>query len=102
MRARRPKSEKIMRSGEAMLKADHPEAKAISERIAALKEKWKGLEHHAAERRRQLEDAAEACSVREEGRLAGWLRLDDVAVFGCSRYFVKKKNLPERQSCVEY
>lgn len=68
MRARRPKSEKIMRSGEAMLKADHPEAKAISERIAALKDKWKGLEHYAAERRRQLEDAAEACSVREEER----------------------------------
>ncbi|XP_042865885.1 spectrin beta chain, non-erythrocytic 5-like isoform X7 [Penaeus japonicus] len=75
MRARRPKSEKIMRSGEAMLKADHPEAKAISERIAALKEKWKGLEHHAAERRRQLEDAAEACSFNADANeVESWIK----------------------------
>lgn len=54
-----------MRSGEALLKASHPDSKAISERIAALKEKWRQLEQFANDRRRQLEDAAEACSVRQ-------------------------------------
>lgn len=65
MCARRPKSEKVMRSGEALLKASHPDSKVISERIAALKEKWRLLEQYANDRRRQLEDAAEACSVRQ-------------------------------------
>lgn len=64
MCARRPKSEKVMRSGEALMKASHPDSKEISERIAALKEKWRLLEQYANDRRRQLEDAAEACSVR--------------------------------------
>lgn len=64
MCARRPKAEKVMRSGEALLKANHPESKAISEHIASLKEKWRQLEQYANDRRRQLEEAAEACSVR--------------------------------------
>lgn len=64
MRARRPKSEKVMRAGDAMMKAGHPDSKAISERTAALKDKWSRLEQYANERRRQLEDAAEACLVR--------------------------------------
>lgn len=46
------------------MKASHPDSKAISERIEALKEKWRQLEQYANDRRRQLEDAAEACSVR--------------------------------------
>lgn len=75
MRARWPKSEKIIRSGEAMLKANHPESKAISERIAALKDKWKVLEHHVSERRRQLEDAAEACSFNADANeVESWIK----------------------------
>ena len=64
MCARRPKSEKVMRSGDALMKASHPDSKAISERIGAHKEKWRLLEQYVNDRRRQLEDAAEACLVR--------------------------------------
>ncbi|XP_050686605.1 spectrin alpha chain-like [Eriocheir sinensis] len=75
MCARRPKSEKVMRSGEALMKASHPDSKAISERIEALKEKWRQLEQYANDRRRQLEDAAEACSFNADANEAeSWIK----------------------------
>ncbi|XP_076029013.1 spectrin beta chain, non-erythrocytic 5 kst isoform X3 [Oratosquilla oratoria] len=74
MRARRPKSEKIMRSGES-LAAGHPDAKSIRARISALAEKWKLLDHYAAERRKQLEEAAEACSFYADANEAeSWVK----------------------------
>ncbi|XP_063863708.1 spectrin beta chain, non-erythrocytic 2-like isoform X27 [Scylla paramamosain] len=75
MCARRPKSEKVMRSGEALMKASHPDSKAISERIGALKEKWRLLEQYVNDRRRQLEDAAEACLFNADANEAeSWIK----------------------------
>ncbi|XP_069954037.1 spectrin beta chain, non-erythrocytic 5 isoform X2 [Cherax quadricarinatus] len=75
MRARRPKAEKVMRSGEALFKAGHPDAKAISERIAALKEKWRRLDQYASDRRKQLENAAEACLFNADANEAeSWIK----------------------------
>ncbi|KAK4313156.1 hypothetical protein Pmani_015473 [Petrolisthes manimaculis] len=75
MRARRPKSEKVMRAGDAMIKAGHPDSKAISERTAALKDKWIRLEQYANDRRRQLEDAAEACLFNVDANEAeSWIK----------------------------
>ncbi|XP_066955513.1 spectrin beta chain, non-erythrocytic 5 isoform X7 [Macrobrachium rosenbergii] len=75
MRARRPKSEKIMRSGEVLMKSNHPESKAISERIAALKQKWKSLDQYASDRRKQLEEAAEACSFNADANeVESWIK----------------------------
>ncbi|XP_071547281.1 spectrin beta chain, non-erythrocytic 5 isoform X4 [Panulirus ornatus] len=75
MRARRPKSEEIMRSGEALFKAGHPDAKAIGERIAALKDKWRRLEQYASEKRKHLEGAAEACLFNGDANEAeSWIK----------------------------
>ncbi|XP_045137790.1 spectrin beta chain, non-erythrocytic 1-like isoform X9 [Portunus trituberculatus] len=75
MCARRPKSEKVMRSGEALMRASHPDSKAISERIGALKEKWRLLEQYVNDRRRQLEDAAEACLFNADANEAeSWIK----------------------------
>ena len=65
IRARRPKCEKILRGGDALAAKGHghPAAQGVGERVASLRENWARLEALVAERKKQLDDAAEACAV---------------------------------------
>ncbi|XP_043236847.1 spectrin beta chain, non-erythrocytic 2-like isoform X8 [Amphibalanus amphitrite] len=75
LRVRRPKTEKIARAGEELEKADHPQKAEIRSRIDGLKQKFAELEELAAQRRRQLAEAAEAYQFYSDANEAeSWLK----------------------------
>lgn len=65
MRARRPKSENVIRIGEALCTSGHPKISSIQEEVGSLRQKWKLLDKLVAQRKKHLEDAAEAYSVSD-------------------------------------
>ena len=63
MRARRPKALKIEQFGRGLVEKKHPDSPKITEYVDTLANGWKQLDKMVAERRKQLQDAAEAYSV---------------------------------------
>ncbi|XP_037069817.1 spectrin beta chain, non-erythrocytic 1-like [Pollicipes pollicipes] len=75
MRVRRPKTDKICRAGEQLTEAKHPQSADIHARIVSLKQKYAELEELAAQRRRQLAEAAEAYQFYSDANEAeSWLK----------------------------
>ena len=63
MRARRPKAVKIEQCGRDLVKNEHSDSKVITTHVDALANSWHELDKMVADRRKQLQDAAEAFSV---------------------------------------
>ena len=64
MKARLPKSNKIIEAGQELLSSNPPESKDIKGRIESLQKHWNTLQELAAAKEKKLKDAAEAYQVQ--------------------------------------
>jgi len=66
MKARLPKSHKIIEAGQELLTSNPPESKDIQQRIESLQKHWKTLQDLVVVKEKKLKDAAEAYQVSSD------------------------------------
>lgn len=74
IKSRRSKSDHLLNAGKQLVKENHPKTGEIQQRIESIDQHWKQLEKLAAERTKQLQDAAAAYQFYADANEAdSWL-----------------------------